>query len=685
MKWYSIRPQAVSAKADAPSAAEIYVYGDIGESWSDETVAARQFVKEISALDVDRITVRINSVGGSVPDGLAIYNALRRHRAHVTTAIDGMAMSIASLIAMAGDTIEMADNAILMIHAPWTFVAGNSAELRESADLLDKWAQAMATSYATKTGKSADEILALLTDGVDHYYTAEEAVAQGFADAMVEALPIAASAAIPATALARYPTAAARHPSITHPAATAANQQEQSMPQATENPVAQPQAADEKAIAAKALAAETDRRKAVRAEFAPLMARKIEGLDKLQEQCLDDASVTPEAACKQILALMAKDVEPVNPTHIETVEDEADKRRDGIVASMIVRAGLADKATRERAMHSAHRGAKLLDLARESCIRAGRRVDGLGQMEVVAHAFTSSTSDFPILLENAMHKVLQGAYAVAPNTWRSFCRVGSVSDFRDHKRYRTGSLGNLRQVNELGEYTTEAIPDGEVSAVAIDTKGYIVPLSRQMIINDDLGAFLGLSADMGRAAMRTIETDVYSLLLLNNGLGPTQADGQPLFHSTRGNVGTASILGVDGLDGDISLMGAQTDIGGNDFLDLEPSVLLVAKSLRGKAFEVVNAEFNDEATKNQRRPNSVRNQFDEIVGSPRLSGTRRYLFANPSIAPVIEVDFLDGNETPFMEMETAFTTDGARYKVRLDFGVNDVDFRGAVTNVGTTG
>ena len=120
-KWYSIR-----ARAATPRAAEVFIYGDIGESYWAETVTAADFVKEIAALDVDQITVRINSVGGSVPDGLAIYNAIRRHKAQVTTAIDGMALSIASLIAMAGDTVEMADNAMLMIHAPWTIAAGNS-------------------------------------------------------------------------------------------------------------------------------------------------------------------------------------------------------------------------------------------------------------------------------------------------------------------------------------------------------------------------------------------------------------------------------------------------------------------------------------------------------------------------------------------------------------------------------
>jgi ATP-dependent Clp endopeptidase proteolytic subunit ClpP len=212
------------------SAAEIFIYGDIGESWWSESVSAKNFVRDLNALDAEHVTIRINSIGGSVPDGIAIHNAIKRHKAQTVTVIDGMALSIASLIALAGDTVEMADNATMMIHAPWTYMAGNSAELREQADVLDTWANAMATSYAAKSGRSQDEMLALLTDGKDHWYTAAEAQEMGLVDSVVTALPLAASAAAAPADLSRFrnvPAAlmAARNPSL--PAAP------QSAPQAT--------------------------------------------------------------------------------------------------------------------------------------------------------------------------------------------------------------------------------------------------------------------------------------------------------------------------------------------------------------------------------------------------------------------------------------------------------------------
>ena len=139
LKWYDIKALAAGQGAAARTA-EIYIYGNIGDRWDENGVVAADLVREVAALDVESITLRINSFGGSVPDGLAIYNALKRHPATIDVQIDGVAMSCAGYIAMAGDKVTMADNAMLMIHAPWGIALGNSAELRDQADMLDKYA-----------------------------------------------------------------------------------------------------------------------------------------------------------------------------------------------------------------------------------------------------------------------------------------------------------------------------------------------------------------------------------------------------------------------------------------------------------------------------------------------------------------------------------------------------------------
>lgn len=163
---------------------DLMVYGDIGESWVAETVSAKNVAGQIQALDpnVKQINIRVNSFGGSVADGIAIHNALRQHPAKKHVVIDGVAMSIASLIAMAGDVVEVFESSVFMLHAPWASISGNAAKLREYADVLDTFAEAMVGAYTRKTGKDAEAIRALLTDGKDHYFTAQEAMDFKLAD-----------------------------------------------------------------------------------------------------------------------------------------------------------------------------------------------------------------------------------------------------------------------------------------------------------------------------------------------------------------------------------------------------------------------------------------------------------------------------------------------------------------------
>lgn len=664
--WYAIKAKA--AAEDAPVSAEIYIFGDIGESWWDETVTAKQFVKDIAAIEADEITVRINSYGGSVTDGIAIYNAIKRHPATVTVSIEAAAYSIASLIAMAGDTVEMAENALLMIHAPWGYTGGNSVELREFADTLDAYALAMASSYVSKSGQTQNAILDLLTDGKNHWYSAEDAKAAGFIDAITGAVSIAASARIQASGLTRF-----THP---NPAAVAATPpKEHSMP----NPATPQAAAPATVDAAAILAAEKTRREAVRAEFAPFA--HYEGMAAVQAACEDDSNINAEAACQKILAHMAKQATPVAQVHVETTEDETDKQRAVAVATLLAKAGKADEKTQQMAAAGGMRAFSLVDFARAALDRAGishRHMD----RDSIAKAALQTTSDFPVLLENAMHKVLLGAYATVGDTWRRFCAVGSVSDFRAHPRYRVGSLGNLASVAEAAEYTNVTIPDGEKASIAARKYGNIIAITTEMIVNDDLNAFVSIAGMQGRAAARTIEAAVYALLAENAGLGPVMGDGKTLFHADHGNIGTGSAITVAGLDADRVLMASQSDISGNDFLDLRPDVLLVPLALGGTARVLNGAQYDPDTANKLQKPNMVAGLFSDIVDTPRLSGTRRYLFANPSEAPAIEVAFLNGNQQPEIRMEEGFRRDGIEYRVKHVFGVAAIDYRGALTNAG---
>ncbi len=672
----------------ATDTTEILIYGDIGSSWNESSIEAGQFVQDLQQVTTANIVVRINSFGGSVTDGIAIYNALKRHSANITVEIDSVAYSIASLIAMAGDTVNMAENALMMIHAPWGVEMGNSAAMRQYADVLDKYSEAMATSYMAKSGLTKDEVMALLTDGQDHYYTATEAQAAGFVDQITTAMPAIAASALKNTRFRLPPGAnpvasAHSHNVQSKPAAAGKNEEthmaNQNQPAATTT--AETINPDQVAAQARAdvMAQEKTRRAQVAAKFEGIGTKY--DLSALQAECLNDMECSAQAAGEKILAALAKGVEPIQAGYmdIRVTGSERDVKRAAAVDAILARAGVGGVKAEQG---NPYRGQSLFDMARDAVAATGKSIQGMSKLEVVATAFTQSTSDFPVLLENVMHKTLQLAYARAQPTWSRFCATGSVSDFREHKRYLLGSFGNLDPLDENGEFKNKTIPDAMAQGITATTKGNVINISRQMIINDDLGAFVGLANSLGYAAGRTIEADVYALLAMNSGLGPVMNDGKKLFDAAHGNIGTAAALSMTAIDADRVKMRSQMDISGNDYLDLNPSVLLVPVSLGGLAKSINTSTFNPSASAGPQETNIAAGLFSDIVDSPRLTGTRRYLFADPMIAPALEVAFLDGNDQPYLEMQTGFDVDGTRYKVRHDYAVGAVGYQGAVTNAG---
>ncbi len=179
-----------SIKAKGSSSAEIYIYEDVGDSWYGGVTAA-QFAKDLRALgSVDTIDVRINSAGGDVFDGLSIYRLLVDHPARKVMHIDGLAASIASVIAMAGDEIRISEAAFVMIHDAWGVSIGNAAEMRRMADLLDTTSGSITDVYAARTKQGRAQLREWMKD--ERWFTGAEAITYGFADQMDENLKVAA-------------------------------------------------------------------------------------------------------------------------------------------------------------------------------------------------------------------------------------------------------------------------------------------------------------------------------------------------------------------------------------------------------------------------------------------------------------------------------------------------------------
>lgn len=669
--------------------AELFIYGNIGDAWwEEESVTAKALIDDLAAYKGQPLDVRINSYGGLVSDGVAIYNALRRHGAPVTVHIDAVAYSIASLIAMAGDTINMAENAMLMLHAPHGAYAGNAQTLRRRAEVLDKYADAMVSAYLRDGGPEADQIEAWLKDGEDHYFTAAEARGLGLVDETTESVDIAAC-------VRDFDLGAYRNP-VSTPAAMAAaitsTQENRAMPEkqkpaATQEPAATASQSPvnvveiEQAAEKRALARLRERNEELAPAFDLHMSKP--GVSALHAKVMADPEMTADQARMALLEHLGKDVEPVNQLgpQITTGTDERDKRRSGMEQAILARIGAAEH---DRA--NPYRGMRLADVAKACLETAGVNVRGMTPEELAPIALShvraaQTTSDFPVILENVLHKLVLTGFQAQTSTWERFCKTGDVTDFREWNRIVPGLLGDLDPVNEAGEYRDKPLPDGEGNGVSVKRRGNIINITPEVLVNDDLGLIQSMAMGLGGVGNRAIERAVYQLLSTN----PVLKDGVALFHASHNNLaGTGAAPSITTLDEAAVAMSMQKAPGDDqEYLDIQPTVGLVHRSGYGNFVEVIKAEFNDESGKNQRKPNRVRGIVDDVVASPRLGTTAEwYLFADPMIAPVIEVVFLNGQRAPRLTQEESFRTGGLSWRVEMPFGVGAIDYRGAFKNAG---
>lgn len=681
-EWWEVREPVAFHRDELLT--EVFIYGDIGEDIFEGTVSAKDFVEELQNIGPGKINVHINSFGGSVADGLAIYNAMKRHHASVYTYNDGVCMSVASLILMGGEVVNAADNSLTMIHAPWVIAAGNAVEFREKAEMLDTFAKAMASAYA-RNGIDPEYIMSMLTDGKDHVFTADEALKIGLIDNIT--VPVKVAAKYRSNRFTTNNTVADNDKCgqlITTKTAAipAAKPKVEDSQMSDENPSA-PKAAEpvnDNVIDIKAAA--------VAAAKADIVARnnrlstiKSFTQDQRVRDLADTFIMNPDGTLDEFYDLAADirgaGIEPINQPRAEHVEpglDSRDKMRKGVKSAISARLRAAED---DRA--NEYRGLSLVEMAKEVLSSEGVHVRGMSRRDIAAHVFAAKqTSDFPLLLADSLNKRLQSAYEEAPRTWREWCSIGQVPDFKAAKLLRMGSFSTLATKAELAAYTEGDFSEEQETATAV-TKGKMIGFSREMFINDDLNSLERKTRMMGSAAGRTVEKDVYTTLTGN----PVMTDTNNLFSVAHANVGTAGAMSVTTIDELDKLLGMQQDPSGNDYLDLMPSVLLVPRALKSAGNIIVSSASHPDFS-NSRKANPVEG-IAKVVASPWLdavSETAFYLLASPQDAPLMEVLFLDGNEAPFIDEQEVFLTDELQWKVRLDYAVAANDWRGGAYNAG---
>jgi ATP-dependent Clp endopeptidase proteolytic subunit ClpP len=697
-------PGRIELKAKGDDAADLYIYGDIGESWWGESITAMSVVEQLNALDaaVKTINVYINSYGGSVSDGLAIYNALKRKAkagVAVDTFVDGIGASIASLIFMAGAKRSMAANTRLMVHAPWggLYVTGNATEVREAAaefgELLDGFADAMANSYAAATGSPFDDMLALVTDGTDHWYNATAAKAAGFCTEVVdeaeqeEAAEKATATLVAQPAFARYfdrmpmQLAAALRPSPNPPAsagaqaaAPAANTTGATlMSDKTKTPEQEQADAIKAAVAASVLALQTRNSEINSMAAAHLGNKEVKAyIEKIIADA--DPSVTADNVGKHVLSLLGKTGEPLNGNAgVVAGGDHRDLTRKAMANAIEARVGTA-KAEADNPF----RGHTMAELARACLVNAGVNTNGMDRMAIVGAAFTHSSSDFPGLLSDTARKSALKGYEEAAEVIEQFTRPVSVPDFKPTNLAGLGAFSDLLVVPEGSEFKYGTFSE-QSQMMKLVTFGRLFSVTRQAMINDDLSVFTEVPRKMGQAAKRTVASAVFALINSN----PLLPDGFALFSAEHGNLLPGAAISTTSVDVMRQSFALQKDKDGN-LIRVPLKTLLTPVALGGLARTVKTSQFEVSGAKNLTTPNIVKDTFD-VVDDGRMdaaSAAAWYGIADPNVVDGIVIGYLDGNQTPYLEEEQGFTVDGVAWKVRLDAAPAIADFRGLRKNPG---
>jgi len=648
--------------------AEIYIYDEIGY-WG---VTAKQFVKDLQGLgDVKNIKLHINSPGGDVFDGIAIYNALRNHGAAITVYIDGLAASMASIIAMVGNPVIMPENTMLMIHKPWGFAGGDANDMRDYADLLDKVETVLIPAYAQKTGMDPAKIAEMLED--ETWLDGNECLALGFADQVIPSLQ--AMACINSKRLEDFEKMpqSLKNSLTRNPRAQAAQ-----APQPVQQPAA-PQDNDQSPEAI--IARERKHQKARASGINDIFAMFGNRHQELLTECLADIDCTVDMAKDKLLNALGRDATPSNTANAHIHAGNGNIVGDGIKQALMARAGYENSEN-----DNAYNTYTLREMARASLVERGIGIAGQNLLQMVGLAFTHSSSDFGNILLDVTNKSLLEGWDAAEETFHLWTKEGRLSDFKTAHRVGMGEFPTLDKVREGAEY--KYITTGNHGEpIALATYGNIFSITRQAIVNDDLSVLTSVPFKMGEAAKATIGDLVYAVLIKN----PAMSDKKQVFHKDHGNLVSADVS-VEGFDAARQAMRLQRAAAGKDAagkeqegrtLNIRPAFALVPVALETQATQTIKSASVKGADVNSGVNNPIRD-FATVIAEPRLdlhSADEWYLTAAKG-RDTIEVAYLDGITVPFIDQMEGFTTDGIATKVRIDAGVAPLDYRGMVKSTG---
>jgi hypothetical protein len=317
------------------------------------------------------------------------------------------------------------------------------------------------------------------------------------------------------------------------------------------------------------------------------------------------------------------------------------------------------------------------DMLIELAQARGERVGPRDRIRLVERSF-HTTSDFPMLLENAGNKMLEAGYSAAAPSYRAFFGRRPFNDFKAHAFLTAGDFPALAELAEGGEITAGTISEKR-ERITPKTYARQVRITRQALINDDLGAFSDFGAMIGRRVADYENSLAYAVLNTATGNGPTLAEGAAaVFTTGRGNKAAAGAAIAEAtLDTGFAGMMGQTSLDGIK-LNIQPAILLTGPAYRGPAIRYTTRLIQPDSGANVGLYSNL-----APVSDSNVPGNRWYLFADPAVAPVYVYGYVGGQEGPMVRVHQYVPgTDGMAVEVVHDFAVGAIDFRGGWFNPG---
>ncbi|MCG9678742.1 head maturation protease, ClpP-related [Vibrio sp. Isolate24] len=703
--WYTLKNEA----SDKP--AQLYIHGEIG-GWDIYSI---DLVKALQQIGDKDLMMRVQSYGGSVYEGLAMFNAIKAHKGKTIGVVDGLAASIATYMLMACDEIHMPENSTFMIHNPSIGAWGEEDEIESALTQVKNAKATVSSAYVERSGKPLEDVLSAMAQ--ETWFTAQEALDWGLIDKVIDpvdltncfnekdATEIGKFKNAPESLLNRItlgtPESSTEPDLSNHTAPAEHSQPEPNQPSEQVSDMPKPNEL------INAVKAENQRQQAIRtlcnkhgvnAELMNTMledmdctvemasARILSNMDNDREnlrnlcntlnlseeqtnQVLSDPNFTMENASQSLMNIIGQQsadggANGITPTHVHA--GNGNHVKDELQNALNARCGVA-KLEKDNSFGYE----SLLNMARASLGVNAR--SAMTKNDLVNRAM--NTQDFGDIVTESIRTVMRDEREASSPLWRELANVEELPDFRETELTMVNDAPDLMDVGEDGEYK-EAILKGSGERIQLATFGREIKFTRQFIINDDIGLISKVPRKFMQAGYRLADKLMFNAVLSgkmgdggdvfkdkaqgnwgNLKTGITAGDYQALIMALHKVFATATTIPLDGKKE-------------GDPLDLRGQILVASPDHASMLEAVLNTASKPDEF------NPAYKKFDKVVETARVNSINGAMALTGKDFDTVLMGFLDGQQDPWLETGDGWSSDGAKFRITYDITSKVLDRRG---------